>query len=259
MDTLLKKFLKDAKNMHAREVILLHRFLYDIKLEAARNSYYLNSYFDDIDHDGFDVIFDDQDYIKKIQLKSVVGKSTKSWSIHKKLLRPSRYLLSILGFECSPIGEGTEGGVILIEFQEKNEDLEIFYYYTDVFVLLAFECKIIRRKHNKSQKAVIDCLAKLRQGLGSEMMSVPKAAFIKSKNIDSLMSLMGLHNNAQSSWKDSVIKIANNILPPPADRLLALDVPIDKMYQFAIEEILKLTSDMSIVPCPCSSSTTHRH
>ena len=66
----------------------MHRLFLDVKVAAARRGYYLNTYFDDVDHDGFDVIFDDQDYIKKIQVKSVgINNSTNSWSIHKRILR----------------------------------------------------------------------------------------------------------------------------------------------------------------------------
>lgn len=135
MATQLEKFLNDPKNMQAREALLMHRLFYDVKLAAARRGYYLNSYFDDVDNDGFDVIFDDQDCIKKIQVKSVgVNSTTQSWNIHKKILRPSIYLTNILGFDPSPEGVGTEGGVILIEFEDAGGGLEFAYYYSDCFI-----------------------------------------------------------------------------------------------------------------------------
>lgn len=246
MVTQLERFLNEPKNMHAREALLMHRLFYDVKLAAAQRGYYLNSYFDDVDHDGFDVIFDDQDYIKKIQVKSVGANSaTQSWSIHKKILRPSLYLLDRLGFESSQVGEGTEGGVILIQFKETTEGLEFVYHYTDVFVLMAFDCSIVRRNDGRSQKAVKTCLTSLQSGLGSEMVSVPIAAFIKSKSIDSLLSLMGLHSNEQSHWKHHVIQVANHTRQF-ADQSLPLPMPLEKLRLVATNEILDLTDDHHI-------------
>lgn len=69
--TPLEEFLNQPRNMHAREQILMHRLFLDLKTAAAQRGYYLNTYFDDVDQDGFDVIFDDHDHIKKIQVKSV--------------------------------------------------------------------------------------------------------------------------------------------------------------------------------------------
>lgn len=246
MTTQLEDFLNEPKNMHAREAVLLHRLFYDIKLAAARRGYYLNSYFDDVDHDGFDVIFDDQDYIKKIQVKSVgVNAATQSWDIHKKILRPSMYLLGKLGFEYSQTGEGTEGGVVLMEFEDKNDHLDVRYYYTDVFVLMAFDCNIIRRKDGRSQKAINTCLGQLHIGLGHERLAVPMAAFIKAKNIDSLLALIGLHSNVQFLWKHHVIQVANHTRPL-ADQSLELPMDLEKMRSFTANELLELTDDVTL-------------
>jgi hypothetical protein len=68
--TPFETFLLTPANTHFREAILMHRLFLDVKLTAARNGYYLSTYFDDVDHDGFDVIFDDKDYLKKTQVKS---------------------------------------------------------------------------------------------------------------------------------------------------------------------------------------------
>lgn len=247
MTTQLEHFLNEPVNMHAREALLMHRLSYDIKLAAARRGYYLNSYFDDVDHDGFDIILDDQDYIKKIQVKSVGAKNTtQSWKIHKKILRPSIYLLDKLGLETSPESEGTEGGVVLIEYKDTNDKLDIVYHYTDVFILLAFECGIIQRTDGRSQKAVNTCLAGLLAGLGSEKVSVPIAAFIQSKSVESLLSLMGLHSSVSSGWKHNVIRVANHTRQL-ADRSLSLPtMPLDKFIQFTASEILGLTDDPTV-------------
>lgn len=207
--TALEEFLDAPANMHAREQVLMHRLFLDVKTAAAQRGYYLNTYFDDVDHDGFDVIFDDQDYIKKIQVKSVQrGGSTGAWSIHKRILRPLYSLVDKLGFESSPEGEGSEGGVVLIEFSEDNGEIRCDYYYTDVFVLTLFYCDFIVRTNGNSQDAVEATYPDWRRGSGSERIMIPKAAFLKAKNPAALLSLMGLHSASQSMWKHTLIRLA---------------------------------------------------
>lgn len=219
----------------------MHRLFLDVKVAAARTGYYLNTYFDDVDHDGFDVIFDDQDYIKKIQVKSVgINNSTKSWSIHKRILRPSLNLIDKLGFEFSPTGEGTEGGVILIEYEDNNGSLDATYYYTDVFILLAFEHELLRRTHASSQQAVHDCLKEWRIGLGNERVTVPRAAFLKAKDAAALLALLGLHSTASFNWKHGAIQLVNHI---GGDRSMELPAPLDKLKISVWEEVRKLVNE----------------
>ncbi len=240
----LHEFFNNPANMHAREAILMHKFSLDIKVAAARKNYYLNSYFDDVDHDGFDVIFDDQDYIKKIQVKSVgVDSPTKAWSIHKKILRPLLGLADTLGFEGTPEGVGTEGGVVLIEYKDNGDVLTVDYYYTDLFVLLAFQHDLIRRTHASSKKAVDDCLSDWHGGLGTEQLRVPKAAFLKAKNAEALLSLMGLHGPRASGWKYAVIQLVNNIQGDPKPDLLCHE---DKLKKFVWDEIQELVNESKL-------------
>ena len=90
VDNPLREWMNEPKNMHVREAILMHRLCFDLQLAAAQRGYYLNTYYDDVDHDGFDLIFDDQDTIKKTQVKTVESESaTQQWAIHKRILRPS--------------------------------------------------------------------------------------------------------------------------------------------------------------------------
>jgi hypothetical protein len=244
MSTQLEKFLNKPANMHARETILMHRFSYDIKLAAAQHGYYLNTYFDDVDHDGFDIIFDDQDYIKKIQVKSVgANNTTQTWKIHKKILRPSLYLADKLGVETSPEGVGIEGGIVLLEYKDVNGSLDIVYYYTDIFILLAFKYDIIQCIDGRSKKAIRNCLTKLQRGLGSETVSVPIAAFIQAQSVDSLLSLMGLHSKIQSGWKHNVIQIVNYL---NGDQSIELPISIDKLSKYTANNILELGNNKGI-------------
>lgn len=247
MSNQLEQFLNEPENMHAREAILMHRMFFDVKLAATRSGYYLNTYFDDVDHDGFDVIFDDKDCLKKTQVKSVCsGAATNSWDIHKRILRPSIYLIEKLGFESSAVGEGNEGGVILMEFKDASDHLDVRYFYTDLFVLMAFESGIIKRRDGRRQKAIETCLEGLYVGLGSERLSVPKAAFIEAKNPNALLALAGMHSNNHGSWKHNVIVATNNI-KLAADRSFELPAPIDKFVGFIGGEILELAADNDLL------------
>jgi hypothetical protein len=233
--------------MHAREQILMHRLFLDIQTAAATRGYYLNTYFDAVDHDGFDVIFDDQDYIKKIQVKSVQQKgATGAWEIHKRMLRPSFQWLDMLGFESSPEGEGSEGGVVLIEFSDDSGEIRANYYYTDVFVLLLFYCDVIKRKKKNSQKAIEDIYKPWRRGIGSERVRVPKAAFLKAKDASSLLSLMGLHSSSQYAWKHHAMQLVCNLV---GDRSLKFADGMDanKLQNLLLEEIEELCGDASVV------------
>lgn len=240
MKSTLEKFLLKADNTHVREAILMHRLFLDVKLAAARHGYYLNTYFDDVDRDGFDVIFDDHDYIKKTQVKSVCHSSkTLSWLIHKKIMRPSFENIEKLGFECSPTGEGTEGGVILIEFKDSSPLLDIDYYYTDLFVLLAYEYGVLTKTHQLSKEAIEKCTRAIQNGSGGETVSIPKTAFLKAKNADALLSLMGLHSASSFAWKHHVMSIANHE-SPAAVKSIHLPTSVGKLKEIARQELADL-------------------
>lgn len=240
--TQLDDFLNTPANMHAREAILMHRFFYEVKLSAARNGYYLNTYFDDVDHDGFDVIFDDQDRIKKIQVKTVNANSkTTQWKIHKKILKPSIHNIDNLAFESSVNGEGTEGGVVLIEFEDSDNGLNVTYYYTDVFVLMAFDCDIIKHSRKNKITAVDNCIQKLIQGSNSELLPVPKSAFLKCNDVDSLLALMGIHSCKYGGWIHPVTIIANHTRSY-SSKTMALPCPLENLIKQANKEILALAS-----------------
>lgn len=240
--TQLEDFLNNPANMHAREAILMHRLFYDVKLSAARHGYYLNTYFDDVDHDGFDVIFDDQDRIKKTQVKTVSAISTTSqWKIHKKILKPSLHNIENLVFSPSVDGEGTEGGVVLIEFKDSDNGLDVTYYYTDVFVLMAFDCDVIKHSKKNKRTAVNNCIQKLIQSSNSELLSVPKSAFLKCNDVDSLLALMGIHSRKYGGWIHPVTIIANHTRPF-ANKTMVLPCPLENLKKQANKQILALAS-----------------
>lgn len=198
----LENFLFAAKNSHAKESLINNRLLFDLKLAAAKRGYFLNAYAPEVDQDGFDVIFDDQDRLAKIQLKTVMkGASTATWKIHKRLLRPTLHTHHEYGFEASPEGCGYEGGIVLMEV-DASSGFNIKYFYTDITILCAFRDKILRVKNPPTTKVIERVFRELHKGGGSEKIGVPKSMFLAAHDPASLLALMGLHNSVSGGyWK----------------------------------------------------------
>ena len=220
-------FLDAPANSHAKESILMNKLFLDIKTSAAKQGYYLNTYFDTVDHDGFDVIFDDQDALIKTQLKTVRSDaSTKKWDIKKQVLRPSIEAAENLGFEFSPEGIGVGGGALLLEYGELDGKIVAEYYYTDAYILSAFQHDVIHRKHASSNLAVNNCLADLRHGVGTKFLSVPKSAFLKAKGTDHLLALMCLHGPTTSFWSGNLANVISHDLGLGSRPINRLDVKL---------------------------------
>lgn len=228
----------------------MHRLCHDLQLAAARRGYYLNTYFDDVDHDGFDVIYDDRDTLKKMQVKSVFSASdTQQWNIRKGMLRPPFELIERIGYEPSASGEGNGGGVILQEFDVSADGrvLEVRYLYTDVFVIEAFRHGVVSRSDGRSRKAVDEFLKRMTEGVGSDTVTVPRAMFLRARGTDELLALAGLHSRSDSGWKHQVIVIANNSAPH-TDRKLEIPggLTLAKYKTICADEIRTLSDEDGI-------------
>ncbi len=228
----LEEFLKEPSHSHAKESILMNRLIYDFKLAAGLRGYYLESYTSDVDHEGFDIIFDDQDQIKKLQVKTVMrSASTSTWEIHKRLLRPQMYAIDKLGFELSPTGEGVQGGIVLMEINPSDLNLEVKYFYTDIIIIVAFYLEIIYRTHQASKNVIERVYRDLHTGLSNEKVTLPKSCFLSTVNPEQLLALAGFHNNISTCcW-------IHNLLIYSAFKFsngnYHMDTPEDKMKAFA--------------------------
>lgn len=238
----LTQFLNKPANSHAREAILMHKLFLDTKVAAATSGYYLNTYFDDVDHDGFDVIFDDQDTLIKVQVKTVErGASTRSWNIHKRILRPQPHMTERLGFPASADGDGSQGGVIVIEFNEEHGTLAANYYYTDLFILRAFEIGVLQRTHAASRAAVTACVHAWQHPDEKVVVKVPRAAFLRARNPSSLLALMGLHSDDDHNWKHLMCiainqELGDRSLKPPATLSVIRDAAHNDLKKLTIGE-----------------------
>jgi hypothetical protein len=195
----LTGYLKLPGASHAREELLMHRLLFDLKLAAARRGYHLLTYRSDVDVDGFDCILDDRDTLRKFQVKSVIG-GTGTWEIHRKLLRPDMYSAEMFGFEPTHVGQ--EGGVILIKASEMpNRDLAIGYRYTDLHILTAIDSGLI--KCRADTKAAVDrAMKSLRNpDEAPDRIEISSGAFVTAKSVDALLALAGIHSTCDHQWR----------------------------------------------------------
>lgn len=209
----LHEFLKEPTNLHAREELFNYRLLFDLKTAAAAHGYHLLTYYSDVDHDRFDVIFDDRDLLRKVQLKTAVKESTQSWEIHQGILRPTLFDWEELGF-CilGPIAEcpaGVGGGVVLMEYEVKGSAIEVIYSFTDIFVISAISLGLLKRPG--TTKAAADALrAKLsKKGPSTDKLGVAKGLFVRAETPAHLLAVLGLRSPHSKSWQSGVKALAS--------------------------------------------------
>jgi len=240
----IENFLYDTSNSHARESLVNNKLLFDLKLAAADRGYFLNAYLPEVDQDGFDIIFDDQEVISKIQLKTVMkGAGTSNWSIHKRLLRPVPHQCENFGFEPSPTGEGFGGGVILIQIDAESE-FTIKYFYADVITLCGFRDNLLRVSRPPRQDVVQKFFQKLSSGAGSEKIVLSKSLFLEAKTPEALLAFMGLHNNLSTAiWRLHLMNIISPSLPE--DQLPA---PLEILKESINDELVELSPRIRRTP-----------
>lgn len=205
----LSNYLGKAANSHAREELFNYRLLFDVKMAAAQHNYHLQTYYSDVDHDGFDIIFDDHHTIRKVQLKTIMVRSkTSSWAIHRSILRPEHNNWEPLGFfhngmayktEC-----GVEGGVILMEIDAEKPDLLVTYYYTDIYVITAIALGHLNR-NSKTVVAAKTLRTDLPSGKLTDKIDVAKNLFIKAAAPTNLLALLSLQSPSRTNWQNRVV------------------------------------------------------
>lgn len=201
----LASFLTESANTTSREVLLAHRTIYELKLAAARSGYDLRTFAPDVDRDGYDLVLDDGDSSVRVQLKATVNDAAAATEIHKGLLRPTMYACDDVGFESSPSGVGMGGGVLQQIVRVDGDNLDLSHRYTDIRILLAFHWEIRSGPRRDSRDNVIPAL---REGVGSERVSLQPTLMVSPKNTDCLLELMGLHSTAYSGWHQSFLSLA---------------------------------------------------
>lgn len=241
-----KAFLDSPRNSRTRELIFTHRLIHDIQVAAAMNRYHFSVYQPEVDRDKYDLILDNQEVSRKIQVKSVLSSSgTTQWSIGKGILRPNFRIAEYMEtFANSAEGIGVFGAVILVEATLtgfKSNPINFCYYYTDLLTVLAFRLKIIFRNNSTSQKAIDKLFRNIFTGFGGETVSVPKGAFVKVRFPESLLALLGFYTQSCTNfWVRSMLLATNYDIGGRSKKLYA---PVDYHKNIVVSELKKFLSE----------------
>jgi hypothetical protein len=204
--TNLKQFLNASINSKTRERIFFNRLYFDIKLAAARRGYSLTVFEPEVDREGFDVVLDDADTRRHLQLKSAtISARTKRWTTTPRFLRPELREMEPMFFESSPQGEGLGGGVILILIDDATDVCPVRYFFTDLYIIAALSAGLLVQV-GKSGNAV----KQLRRDQAKRVLHqlyekcdhnaelvLPLAVFLEVKSPDCLLAIAGLHSVEQ--------------------------------------------------------------
>jgi hypothetical protein len=236
----LREFLRKDSFSHDREAMLMHKLVYDCRLVFAKQDSRLQVLTGEVDHDGFDIVFDDGDVYKRFQVKVAFG-GTASWEIHRRLLRPTPDIADYFGFESSPEGIGIAGGVILQLLQiESTGELTVKYCYTDLDILRAFHLGIIRREHPNSQKTVCALFDSLKREYGK--IDLPRGAFLEAKGPSELLALAGFNTGDTLPWI-WWLRNLSGLKGYVSQKEIKLPADEERTKMLVRESILKLTSE----------------
>jgi len=250
----LKRFLLAEVNSRTKESIINFKLFYDLKLAAALDGYDLSLYTPDVDRDGFDIIIDDRDSVRKIQLKTVIkttrnGKiapTTTSWGIHKCMLRPDMEFCERLGFEFSPTGVGVQRGVILIELEPDDSGLQISYAYTDIFVIIALNLGLVKKSPGIKSSVVKKLFQGIRDGVSNEKITIPRSVFVDAKSPEHLLGLISMHNRICNGWWHHLLTISENEYVQKLDES-KLAAPLKALRTQVADKLILLASGLSKV------------
>src|ERR1043165_6959173 len=121
MTMTVAEFCRMPANSVTRERIFFHKLYFDLKLAAARRGYALTLFEPEVDRDAYDVMLDDGDTQRRVQLKTVLKTAkTAKWDSTKRFMRLEEVYGDRLGIAPSDCGVG--GGFILIEIDDTNDE-----------------------------------------------------------------------------------------------------------------------------------------
>lgn len=219
----LKKFLNAPANTVTRERMFFNKLYFDLKLAAARAEYHLSVFEPEVDRDKFDVLLDDGDNERRIQLKALTKSSgTKRWSSTKRFLRPDLKIGSKLNVPPADCGIG--GGFILIEIDDASEEAPVSYYFTDRSIIYALEAGLLREANSPPtrrgkppqdrRKLAQTFLNDLASGEGKDAIELHKRLFIRIKSADALLAIAGFHS------KETCYLPVNHLLEAEIDQIV---------------------------------------
>jgi hypothetical protein len=143
----LDEYFRTPGNQVAREQLLSHRLIYDLKLETARAGHSLLCTTPEVDRDGRDLVFRLEAETRFIQCKAYTGRPQSNWEIHKRVITPTANEAS----DILPRGRwyvhlGFGGALIVISAQPSGDGLAVEYQFADLMTIWALSQKLIRKK-----------------------------------------------------------------------------------------------------------------
>ena len=202
----LRKFLKASRNSVSREVILRLKFVHDLKVAAAARNYDLRVFMPDVDREGYDLVLDDGDDIRKYQIKSVFDSKKSSWVISKNLFRLPCGLIEKFKLVPSPLTEGVGGGFVLLLAKVHNADLALTYFYTDIYVILSMQHGLLKKYNLPSQDRINLLLEDIFTGSRQDKVKITKSFLVNPRGKEELLALMGMHSRIDGKcWINNLI------------------------------------------------------
>lgn len=202
----LQTFLSDPHNSKTKERIFYNKLYFDLKISAARKSYPLALFEPEVDRDGFDIVLDDGDNERRVQLKTVLGSAvTATWSSTKRFMRPDPLTGDAIGLAGADCGLG--GGFILIDIDHQSLDGAVRYSYTDWFIISALDQRLLLERpqpgaapksrgrtkgsrHDFAERFLVE----LQKGNPGDSISLQRQLFLRVRSPDALLAILGMHS-----------------------------------------------------------------
>ncbi len=254
----LHEFLADPTNSVTREKLIYHHFYYDLKIAAARAGYALTLYEPDVDRDGYDVVVDDGEHIRFIQLKTVLKSSkTSRWMVQRKLLRINEDLDE---FGCNEPYLGLGGAVVLIEMDSLAPEPNFSFYITDhnllgmLGSLFGYNSRSSKApmELGKRRQLALSTQKDIQEGERWGKLKIRKSIFLKARNADSLLALLGLYSTNDICPPTQAFETlcSNGYRLDANGTLLSDEVSLRNEAKGVVSDILPLLDEPSLTPHP---------
>lgn len=203
----LEQFLKNGSNSLVRENLLRARLIYDLLLASANAGYCLVVYQPQVDKEGVDLVVEDSEMLRRLQLKTRCKTGATTWDVPKALLRPDITEQDNLGLESSPETSGFGGGILVSEYcVGTGPEIEVEYRYLDAYLLRLFALGAIRLSDSRASEEDYEGVERdLYCGSGKDMFQVKRNMTVVAKDTDALLNLMGLTPKKSNFWNANII------------------------------------------------------
>lgn len=254
-------FCRAPANSVTRERIFFHKLYFDLKLAAARRGYALNLFEPEVDRDAYDVMLDDGDTQRRVQLKTVLKSAkTATWKSNKRFMRLEQVYGEKLGL--APLDCGVGGGFVLIEIDDSDDEGRVGYIYTDYYVIQAMANHMIHEKlSRRGYKAfgqpakdradfAADFMAEIHSGSARDPIQLLPKHFIRAAGTDQLLTLLGLHavGNIHFPCDHVMTAVTKGFSVDQTGRPLPHVIPEARaMAELAGEELLVLANEPLLI------------